>query len=468
MIVETKEEAVLDREAEPQIEEPSESYSTPVPKLPHKAEPLQSELGAHKKTFNSEEDDDGNPPFVIRVPIPASGLNDDGNLFTGQAFEPTVIEDDTLSVISSYADSVFSVESLVSAGTDFSRNSGFSADEITTATKRLIAIFQDDTVLKPLYHQALDDPAIGSAKLERNLRRLFKHCAHDLEKEAKDRLEYLGARLVSFQARPLARSIVSRFGGSSSAPTIPNPGDESEDSSDDDEQPQTFDDAVFEDLATFSTFLVQSEAFQLLRESVAKFASPKRSQNSTERPAMAVSFLSDDPLLSDPEKDLEKSTQGNMNGRDKFENLQDDLLETESAGIDENFSYTDPTSMYRDTEPVWRRPRSKSIDYDVQGMVGKENYVKRLQSYYAANQSREEAAQFAWKALIENPVKMSLQGKIGPLSMGFERGRRNSDGAFVGLKDSAIWETPSQSSPSRPVPRRVQLRFKCVSVGMIG
>ena len=289
---------------------------------------------------------------------------------TNQSLETVSSEDDNISVISSYADSVFSVESLVSAGTDFSRNSGFTTDEIMTATKKLIVIFQDDTVLKPLYLHALADPAIGPTKLERNLRRLFKQCAYDLEKEAKDRIEYLGARLVSYQARSLAKSVVSRFGDSNPQPVVGDLKVESEESSDEEEQGKTFDDSVFEDLAVFSTFLVESGAFQQLRENVEKFASSKKSQSKVDKPAStAITELDEHPiskdepgLMDEQEARTTRFIGKYASDKNRFEALLGGSLNCAMPIDDDSFSYTTPVGMFRDTEPRWRRARAHSSE----------------------------------------------------------------------------------------------------------
>jgi hypothetical protein len=83
--------------------------------------------------------------------------------------------DDDMSVPSSYAASVASIftsESLASSASTLSRGSGFSAVQIATATKELLAVVIE--VLLSLYKGALDDPSIGPERLERNLRRLFR------------------------------------------------------------------------------------------------------------------------------------------------------------------------------------------------------------------------------------------------------------------------------------------------------
>ncbi|PVI00188.1 hypothetical protein DM02DRAFT_494166, partial [Periconia macrospinosa] len=161
--------------------------------------------------------------------------------------------------------------------TDISRGSGYSAHQIATATKELVSIFQEDPNLVPLYKRAINDDSIGPEKLQRNLRRLFKQYAELLEGEAKDRLEYLAARLVSLKARFLSQSIVQMFDGHAKPPKPPVKAVESnyESSDDEEEESSPVDDTAFEDLVIFREFLVGSEAFRTLQAQVKSFAVPK-------------------------------------------------------------------------------------------------------------------------------------------------------------------------------------------------
>ncbi|KAF1951761.1 hypothetical protein CC80DRAFT_423899 [Byssothecium circinans] len=192
----------------------------------------------------------------------------------GTASEPVLDDDyDNESVISSYAASVISVQSLASSATDLSNGSGYSAHQIATATKELVTIFQEDDLLKPLYKRAINDDSIGPEKLERNLRRLFKQYAEHLKGEATDGLEYLAARLVTLKARFLAQSIVQSFKCNDrpkAREKIPK-----EESSDEEEESQTVDDAMFDDLIIFREFLVGSDAFQRLKAQIQSFVLPK-------------------------------------------------------------------------------------------------------------------------------------------------------------------------------------------------
>ncbi|KNG47265.1 quinate transport protein [Stemphylium lycopersici] len=188
---------------------------------------------------------------------------------------------DNISQPSSYATSiasVFSTISLASSTSVISGSSGYSTVQIETATKVLLSIFHKDATLLPMYKSAIDNPNIGPERLQRNLRRIFKAFAGQLEIEATERLEYLAARLVLVKSRQVANSLVEKLRGGR-----PNPwksGNERHDESsdeDDDESPETrlVNEEAFEDLALFREFLVESEAFKTLRAQVQAFVTPK-------------------------------------------------------------------------------------------------------------------------------------------------------------------------------------------------
>ncbi|KAF2643421.1 hypothetical protein P280DRAFT_394746 [Massarina eburnea CBS 473.64] len=192
--------------------------------------------------------------------------------------------DDSESVVSSYAASVISVESLASSATDLSRGSGYSTHQIATATKELVTIFQEDDFLKPLYKRAIRDDSIGPEKLQRNLRRLFKKYAEHLKDEAKDGLEYLAARLVSLKARFVAHTIVQSINSEDQPRLLPKLQVTSkDDSSADEEETQAVDETTFENLVTFREFLVGSDAFRTLKTQIQSFVLPKAAQAPPER-----------------------------------------------------------------------------------------------------------------------------------------------------------------------------------------
>ncbi|KAJ4413141.1 hypothetical protein N0V91_000115 [Didymella pomorum] len=91
--------------------------------------------------------------------------------------------DETRSGPSSYAASVFSVASLASSASDLSKNSHYSSKQIATATRELFDIFMRDSELLKLYKRAISISEIGPDRLQRNLGRLFKTYARNLEDE---------------------------------------------------------------------------------------------------------------------------------------------------------------------------------------------------------------------------------------------------------------------------------------------
>jgi uncharacterized Zn finger protein (UPF0148 family) len=189
------------------------------------------------------------------------------------------IEDDdkNSSAVSSYAASVasvFSVESLASSASELSKASGYSAIQIATATKVLVSIFHEDEVLLPLYESAVSNLSIGPERLERNLRRLLKAYAKHLEHESTDHLEYLASQLVLLKARWLARSVVEKFQTKRESERMARI-DRHDESSDEEAEPRSVNEAAFEDLVILREFLIKSHAFEILRAQVHAFVLPK-------------------------------------------------------------------------------------------------------------------------------------------------------------------------------------------------
>jgi len=189
--------------------------------------------------------------------------------------KPRIRSLSTSSGSSSYANSVLSTASLASSATDLSKHSGYSAMQIARATKELIRILQDDTGLAPLYKRAIADPSIGSEKLERNLRRMFRNYAELLEQAAGDTLEHLASRLVKTKARAVAQAIIQKHGTIDHGMRQSNARDEEEQSSDEETNAQPVDESLFEDLVIFREFLTGSEAFETLHAQIRSFILPK-------------------------------------------------------------------------------------------------------------------------------------------------------------------------------------------------
>ncbi|CAN9298302.1 unnamed protein product [Alternaria alternata] len=181
---------------------------------------------------------------------------------------------------SSYAASVasiFSVASLASSASVISRGSGYSADQIATATKVLLSVFYEDKTLLSLYKSAIGNEDIGPERLQRNLRRFFRKYAGLLESEATERLEYLSSRLVLVKSAFLAQSIVEKLQNGRVGAQSPRSERDEESSDEEDNKTNTrlVNEDAFEDLAIFREFLVDSEAFRTFRDQLEAFVLPK-------------------------------------------------------------------------------------------------------------------------------------------------------------------------------------------------
>ncbi|KAL5390137.1 hypothetical protein PMIN02_007089 [Paraphaeosphaeria minitans] len=314
-------------------------------------------------------------------------------------------EDDNASAMSLYATSVYSVLSVASTGTDFSRNSEYGADEITTVTRKVVQMFHKDESQESLYVLALRDPAIGPAKLERNLRRLFKQCAEDLKNEAKDQLEYLGARLVSHQAKILADIIVSRYGA---FPRVRVANEESSDQEEQEESKEVFGETLFADLRAFITFLESSEALRRFQERLKRFISPDPAlyRDLTTRPIRADPETFNDPYtprpdlkiatvpkIEDPEGDTIKAS--NTDDQHKIESLRDTLQVVKSSSrmqekSDILVSPLEPIDACREVRTVqlrWQCRCKKSFESNVTELLndGVLDLVKRMERSIGCN-----------------------------------------------------------------------------------
>jgi hypothetical protein len=161
-----------------------------------------------------------------------------------------------------------------SSDTELSRPSDYSSVQVTSATKVLIHIFYQDKVLLPLYCSAVENSAIGPIRLERNLRRLLKLYAKNLQNEACNHLQHLALKFVSTRARWLAYTVVDRVVARSAikhATCLVQSSDESGNESNE----STLNEDTFEDLALFREFLSNSNAFTILRVQICTFALSK-------------------------------------------------------------------------------------------------------------------------------------------------------------------------------------------------
>ncbi|KAF5853238.1 hypothetical protein GGP41_001822 [Bipolaris sorokiniana] len=198
--------------------------------------------------------------------------------------------------VMSQADSIWSSASLGSTATGISAASGYSAVEIETATNELLRIFLEHEYLMTLYKIALKRNLIGPDRLERNVRRLLKGFARDLQTAADTELKRLAARLVSMKATYVARSVIEQyqisqlpnFGGNpnsidssqTNAGGLGKEDDEDEeeaeedkdDEEDEEEDPENhIDEDLIQDLSDFRCFLTDGEAFALFQRKLEAF-----------------------------------------------------------------------------------------------------------------------------------------------------------------------------------------------------
>lgn len=223
--------------------------------------------------------------------------------------------------IVSQVDSIFSVASLASTASAFSAASGYSAAQIESATRELLRVFLENEVLNGLYKIAILRMDVGPERLQRNIRRLLKLYARNLQSEAVQDLEKLAARLVQLKSAYVAHSIIQQFEVRSSvaAEAAPQPiaaGHQSQiDSSDEedevDEEEVTPDDAIDEDLIkdliAFRKFLVEGAAFGIFQKQLEAFIYPKAvtSNRNTDQDEVALLQESTSDLMSTNEPGVE-------------------------------------------------------------------------------------------------------------------------------------------------------------------
>jgi hypothetical protein len=175
---------------------------------------------------------------------------------------------------SSYAASVFSIATMVSSVSNLSVHNNYSSQQIATATRELFDIFLKDGDLIQLYRRAVDDDEIGPERLQRNLRRLLRAYAKNLENEHTESLEYLASRLVAMKSVPLARAIIEKYHSAlveEEAETCTV----QDDSSGDEAASQPVDETIFEDLKAFREFLTGAAAFETFKAQIRSFVIPK-------------------------------------------------------------------------------------------------------------------------------------------------------------------------------------------------
>jgi len=266
------------------IARPLPIIGEPPPPLPKASRPVSDKIVDWPSTSSSGPDnftDDINEDSFSDSSDSTDSETEDrlGTSEAVQDMSPWDIEyrinpdyDDNVSVTSSNEGSVFSISSLASSATDLSKGSGYSAVQIAAATREMLSIFRDDSVLQPLYAKAIHG-AIGPRKIVNAFRRLLKKFADRLKDEAQDRLEFLATRLVALKAREISWAIwercqlefveeEARAGVLIGPPVRPD----DQDSSDEDEHEETnVDETIFEELTNIREFLIHSAVFRLLQ-----------------------------------------------------------------------------------------------------------------------------------------------------------------------------------------------------------
>jgi hypothetical protein len=164
-----------------------------------------------------------------------------------------------------------SVRSIESSATLVSTLSGYTSVEMESATTELRRVLQEDPNLAKLYRLAIEDAKIGPERLQRNLGRLLKQMAHDLNVEANKELERLTSRFVAVKARNMAHCIVQDL----RVTRRPQQSIERSEESESEHEDTLVDENPFEDLTIFRTFLVESDAFQTFQSRLAAFVHSK-------------------------------------------------------------------------------------------------------------------------------------------------------------------------------------------------
>lgn len=211
------------------------------------------------------------------------------------------VDDDGDSIVTSYANSVFSITSLASSTTNSSLHSKYSPTQILEATRELIIVLRDDKMLTLLYEHAIADTNIGPERLKRNLGRLFKNFAELLKEEAGDTLQFQASRLVSLKAKDVAQAVMDRYVKSDNASLHKKQKaqDRPESDSDDELETQPLHENMFGDLVLFREFLLHSDALVELRAQIRSFVLPKSGlQKSNSFPDVQVSPGTDQHIAS--------------------------------------------------------------------------------------------------------------------------------------------------------------------------
>ncbi|KAI4647223.1 uncharacterized protein J4E79_010374 [Alternaria viburni] len=170
-------------------------------------------------------------------------------------------DEDNMSTTSTTLGSVFSTDSLATSITAFSKESGFSIEQIQTATRVFVSIVQDNELLAPLYEYARNDVEIGPNRLRRHIRGALKTFADNLKEKADDHIQFQASRLVHAKARHAARCIASGE----------DQNHQPQANSSEDEIAERAVEEAFLDLKAFRIFLTESDAYAIFQADIHAF-----------------------------------------------------------------------------------------------------------------------------------------------------------------------------------------------------
>ena len=231
----------------------------------------------HQKVHEYLATLDHNEDIELQIPASVEAAN---SVLVDSQKQQKIPEDpddgaSTISTISDSEDSVFSIESSDTLATEFTRESGFSFEQIQMATRILVLTLQNDELLAPLYESARNNIRIGPKRLRKHIREDIETFAEQLKEEAHDDLQHAACRLVQAKARYAARSIAGGKDTKDQLPVSGEPRDQTSNDLEDSSEEETADRPVnhtgLEDLEAFRLFLTGSGAYTTLQADLHAF-----------------------------------------------------------------------------------------------------------------------------------------------------------------------------------------------------
>ena len=184
------------------------------------------------------------------------------------------------------AESICSVDSKASSLS--SRSSLYSHEESETASEELTALLVNDKTLSRTFKAAFEDEKSSSERFERNLRRLLKQFAVELERETQESLERAAARFAGKHAKDIAHRITQLKEVESGIlrnqyaderwTQRPRKVNMDESQSSDGSDLEDHDQANFVSFQNIHTFIISSKALCFLRHRVLRFVQPNMLQ----------------------------------------------------------------------------------------------------------------------------------------------------------------------------------------------